>query len=158
MNTISVDLTSDSYQIHVDITCLRRPATLIHSCTPQVQKILPSHSSRFEQTLWLWASYTRWSQLAALLPLPQCLQVSTQNRLSRIKRKHEIFFCCLHEKTLWLAQRWVIGDLTGFVAATYARMLVRIHLFCDDRLFSDLVQTADDLSFCKKSLMGLRIT
>ncbi|MBS6385934.1 MAG: 3-dehydroquinate synthase [Atopobium sp.] len=128
MNTISVDLTSDSYQIHVGHHLLTQAGKLIHSCTSGSKILVVTHpdlNKLFGAELLASLESAGYSVTTATVPTGEhaksfesyqkLVSVLAENRFTR-------------EDIVVAFGGGVIGDLAGFVAATYMRGCTLIHV------------------------------
>jgi len=128
MNTISVDLTSDSYQIHVGHHLLAQAGKLIRSCTsgskilvvthPDLNKLFGTEllasleSAGYSVTT---ATVSTGEHAKSFESYQKLVSVLAENRFTR-------------EDIVVAFGGGVIGDLAGFVAATYMRGCTLIHV------------------------------
>ena len=128
MNTISVDLTSDSYQIHVGHHLLTQAGKLIHSCTSGSKILVVTHpdlNKLFGAELLPSLESAGYSVTTATVPTGEhaksfesyqkLVSILAENRFTR-------------EDIVVAFGGGVIGDLAGFVAATYMRGCALIHV------------------------------
>ena len=128
MNTISVDLTSDSYQIYVGNCLLAQTGELIHSCTSGSKIIVVTHSDL--QELYgakLLASLETAGYFVTTATVPTGEHAksfeSYQKLINTLAENH-----FTREDIVVALGGGVIGDLAGFVAATYMRSCSLIHI------------------------------
>ncbi len=128
MNTISVDLTSDSYQIHVGHHLLTQAGKLIRSCTsgskilvvthPDLNKLYGSElltsleSAGYSVTT---ATVSTGEHAKSFESYQKLVSILAENRFTR-------------EDIIVAFGGGVIGDLAGFAAATYMRGCALIHV------------------------------
>lgn len=128
MNTISVDLTSDSYQIHVGHHLLAQAGNLIRSCTSGSKILVVTHpdlNKLYGSELLTSLESASYSITTATIPTGEhaksfesyqkLVSVLAENRFTR-------------EDIIVAFGGGVIGDLAGFVAATYMRGCALIHV------------------------------
>ena len=156
MNTISVDLTSDSYQIYVGNCLLAQTGKLIHSCTSGSKIIVVTHSDLHElygAKLLASLETAGYSVTTTTVPTGEHAKSfeSYQKLINSLAENH-----FTREDIVVALGGGVIGDLAGFVAATYMRGCSLIHIPTSLLAMIDSSiggKTAIDLPFCK-NLVG----
>lgn len=128
MNTISVDLTSDSYQIHVGHHLLAQAGNLIHSCTSGSKILVVTHpnlNKLFGAELLASLESTGFSVTTAVVPTGEhAKSFELYQQLVGILAEHRF----TREDIVVALGGGVIGDLAGFAAATYMRGCALIHV------------------------------
>lgn len=128
MNTISVDLTSDSYQIYVGHHLLAQAGKLICSHTSGSKILLVTHpdlNKLFGTELLTSLESAGYSVTTAMVPAGEhAKSFESYQQLVGILAEHRF----TREDIVVALGGGVIGDLAGFVAATYMRGCTLIHI------------------------------
>lgn len=128
MNTISVDLTSDSYQIYVGHHLLAQADKLIRSQTSGSKILLVTHpdlNNLYGTELLTSLESAGYSVIAATVSTGEhAKSFESYQQLVDILAKHRF----TREDIVVGLGGGVIGDLAGFVAATYMRGCALIHI------------------------------
>lgn len=156
MNTISVDLTSDSYQIYVGHHLLAQAGDLIRSHTSGSKILLVTHpdlNKFFGTELLTSLESAGYSVTTAMVPAGEhAKSFESYQQLVGILAEHRF----TREDIVVALGGGVIGDLAGFVAATYMRGCALIHIPTSFLAMIDSSiggKTAIDLPF-GKNLVG----
>lgn len=128
MNTISVDLTSDSYQIYVGHHLLAQAGKLIRSHTSGSKILLVTHpdlNKLFGSELLTSLESAGYSVTTASVPIGEhAKSFESYQKLVSILAEHRF----TREDIVVGLGGGVIGDLAGFVAATYMRGCALVHI------------------------------
>ena len=128
MNTISVDLTSDSYQIYVGHHLLAQAGKLIRSHTSGSKILLVTHpdlNKLYSTELLTSLESAGYSVTTAMVPAGEhAKSFESYQKLVGILAEHRF----TREDIVVALGGGVIGDLAGFVAATYMRGCALVHI------------------------------